>query len=43
MAIHQAGALASEYLDQFIDAADVERLIQSGVLERIRNHMRFSE
>jgi glycosyltransferase involved in cell wall biosynthesis len=37
IAIHEAGALASEYLEQFIDAGDVERLIQGGVLENIKS------
>jgi Glycosyl transferase family 2 len=36
IAIHEAGTLASEYLEQFVDAADVDRLIQDGVLQRIR-------
>ena len=35
IAIHEDGGLASEFLNQFIDATEVGRLIQDGVLERI--------
>jgi hypothetical protein len=35
IAIREDGELASEFLKQFIDPADVERLVQTGVLERI--------
>ena len=36
IAIHEDGGLASEYLQQLIDVSDVDRLIQDGVLERIK-------
>jgi len=35
IAIREDGELSSEFLKQFIDTTDVERLVRSGVLERI--------
>lgn len=37
IAVHEDRGLASEFLQQFIDRSEVDRLIEHGVLERIQN------